>query len=147
MAMRRILVAGVCLVMLSIFAPRSSSGRPFLVSDPYTNKKNQPTRFVVVAGKLKFSVPAQKLADGSVCFRFDLSLLPDGEYTVNVTAINDRTRKESSSTQMKLVKIGEKVTLLPSPEKAEPPAPQEMKEKEQISPSRIPKGLLRLPGP
>jgi len=146
MAKWSVLVAGICLAMLSLFAPKSSSGEPFLISDPYPKTGDQPTRFVVVAGKLRYSVPAQKLPDGRVYLRFDVSRLPDGEHTVNVTAINDRTHGESNSTPVKLVKIGQKVTLLALPEKAEPPAPPEEQQKAKISPSRMPKGLLRPPG-
>jgi hypothetical protein len=146
MAMRSVLLAGVCLAVLCLFFPRFSSGEPFLVSDPYPKTGGQPTRFAIVVGILKYSVPAQKLPDGRVCFRFDVSRLPDGEYTVNVRAIDDRTHGESKSTPVKLVKTGEKVTLIALPEKAEPPAPPKKREKAKIPPSRIPKGLLRPPG-
>ena len=130
MATRSVLVIGVCLAMLCFFAPRSSSGEPFLISDPYPNDKNQPTRFVIVEGEYKYNTPAQKLPDGGVRLRFDLSLLPDGEHTVYVRAIDDRKHRESNSTPLRLVKIGEKVTLL----------------KPLIPESKIPKGLLRQPG-
>ena len=73
MATWRILVAGLCLAVLCLLAPRPSTGEPFLISDPYPNKEDQPTRFVIIAGKLNYSVPAQKLSDGSVRLRFDVS--------------------------------------------------------------------------
>jgi hypothetical protein len=117
-------------------------GAPFLISDPYPNDKNQPTRFLIVEGELKYYVPAQKLPDGSVRLRFDVSQLPDGEHTVSVKAVNDRNHEESISMRLKLVKIGEKVTLL----KTEPLAPPERQQNGLIPPSRIIKGLLRQPG-
>jgi hypothetical protein len=139
----RILVAGLCLALLCLLAPRPSAGEPFLICDPYPNTGDQPTRFLIVVGKLKYSVPPQWLPDRSVRLKFDLSQLPDGEHTVNVMAIDDRNRGESGSIRLKLVKTGTKVTLLTSPEKAEPPAPAEKQQKGKIPPSRIPRGLLR----
>jgi hypothetical protein len=66
---------------------------------------------------------------------------------MNVTAINDRNHGEWNLTPLKLVKTGEKVTVLTSPEKAEPPASPEKQQKAKVPPSRIPGGLLRPPGP
>jgi len=147
MVTRRILAAGLCLAVLCLLAPMPSTGEPYLICDPYPKNGDQPTRFVIVAGKLKYSVPAQRLPDGSVRLRFDVSALPDGEHTMNVTAIDDRNHGESDPIRLKLVKTGTKVTLLTSPEKAKPPAPAEKQQKGKIPPSRIPRGLLRPPEP
>jgi len=143
----RVLVSGLCMAVLCLLAPRPSTGKPFLISDPYPKNEDQPTRFVIVEGTHRYSVPAQRLPDGSVRLRFDLSPLADGEHTMNVTAIDDRTHGESGSIRLKLAKIGKKVTLLTSPEEAEPPAAPEKQQKTKISPSRIPRDLLRPPGP
>ncbi|MGA2109239.1 MAG: hypothetical protein ABSH25_16530 [Syntrophorhabdales bacterium] len=143
----RMLAAGLCLAVLCLFAPRSSTGEPFLICDPYPNTGDQPTRFAVVAGNLKYSVPPQWLPDRSVRLKFDLSRLPDGEHTVKVTAIDDRNHRESDSIRLKLVKTGKKVTLLTSPQEAEPPAVPEKPQKGKVPPSRIPRGLLRTPEP
>jgi hypothetical protein len=143
----RILVAGLCLALLCLLAPRPSAGEPFLICDPYPNTGDQPTRFLIVVGKLKYSVPPQWLPDRSVRLKFDLSQLPDGEHTVNVTAIDDRNHRESDSIRLKLVKTGKKVAVLTPPEKAEPPAPPENPQKGKVPPSRIPGGLLRPPEP
>ena len=147
MGTRRILVAGLCLAVLCLFAPKPSWGEPFLISDPYPKNADQPTRFAIVAGKLRYVVPAQKLPDGSVRLRFDVSVLPDGEHTMNVTAIDDRNHGESDSMRLKLVKTGKEVTLLTPPEEAEPSPSPENQQKAKVSPSRIPRGLLRPPGP
>jgi hypothetical protein len=141
------LAAGLCLAVLCLFAPRSSTGEPFLICDLYPNTGDQPTRFAVVAGNLKYSVPPQWLPDRSVRLKFDLSRLPDGEHTVKVTAIDDRNHRESDSIRLKLVKTGKKVTLLTSPQEAEPPAVPEKPQKGKVPPSRIPRGLLRTPEP
>ena len=147
MATWRVLVAGLCLAVLCLLAPWPSTGEPFLISDPYPNNGDQPTRFVIVAGKLKYSVPAQKLPDGNVRLKFDVSLLPDGEHTMNVTAIDDRNHGESDSIRLKLVKTGKKVAVLTPPEEVKPPVPPEEQQKGKVPPSRIPRGLLRPPGP
>jgi hypothetical protein len=47
----RILVAGLCLTVLSLLAPRPSMGAPFLISDPYPINGDQHTRFVVITIK------------------------------------------------------------------------------------------------
>jgi len=147
MATWRILVAGLCLAVLYLLAPRPSTGEPFLISDPYPNNADQPTRFAIVVGKLTYSVPAQKLPDGSVRLKFDVSLLPDGEHTMNVTAIDDRNHGKSDSIRLKLVKTGKKVAVLTPPKEVEPPAPPEKQQKGKVPPSRIPRGLLRPPEP
>lgn len=144
--MRSLLVVGVCLVILSVFASGSSSGEPFLASDPYPKGVSQPTRFIVVAGESWYSIPAQKLPDGGTCLKFDLAPLPDGEHTVTIRAINDRSHVESTSVLVKLVKIREKVTILASPEEREPSGPPIKQEKVLKPPSKIPKGMLRPPG-
>ena len=143
----RILAAGLCLAVLCLLAPRPSTGEPYLICDPYPKNGDQPTRFVIVAGKLKYSVRPQWLPDRSVRLKFDLSQLPDGEHTMHVTAIDDRNHGKSDSIRLTLVKTGTKVTLLTSPEKAEPPAPPENPQKGKVPPSRIPGGLLRPPEP
>ncbi len=108
---------------------------------PIRTRGSQPTRFIVVAGKHKFSVPAHKLPDGTVCLKFDLAKLPDGEYTVHVRAIDDHKHWESNSTSVKLTKNGNKVTYPPPPPPPEKTAPVKVK----ISPSRVPGGLLKQP--
>ena len=148
MVTRRILSAGLCLAVLCVFfAPRPSTGEPYLICDPYPKNGDQPTRFVIVAGKLKYSVPAQRLPDGSVRLRSDVSALRDGEHTMNVTAIDDRNHGESNPIRLKLVKTGKKVAVLAPPEEAKPTASPEKQQQGKIPPSRIPRGLLRPPEP
>jgi len=100
----RILVAGLCLAVLCLLAPRPSTGEPYLICDPYPKNGDQPTRFLIVVGKLKYSVPPQWLPDRSVRLKFDLSQLPDGEHTMHVTAIDDRNHGKSDSIRLTLVK-------------------------------------------
>ena len=113
------------------FCPRVFFGRAFSHIRSLPKTGHQPTRFVIVAGKLRYSVPARKLPDGRVYLRFDLSLLPDGEHTVNVRAIDDRAQGESNQAG-EVVKTGQKVTLLALPEKVEPTAPPEEQQKTKM---------------
>lgn len=110
-------------------------GEPFLVSDPYGKTEDQPTGFTVVVGKLEFSIPAEKLSDGTVRLKFDLGKLPDGEQTIEIKAVNESTRAESQPVSVQLLKKDGKVVMEIAPEKKP--------EKEKIPPSRTIPGLTR----
>jgi hypothetical protein len=121
--------------VLFLLASALCFAEPFLVSDPYPKKGDQPTRFSIVAGQLKLSVPAEKLPDGTVRLRFDLSQLPDGEQILEIKAVNEVKKTESGSVSIRLLKKnGKEVTLV---------APREESEKQKIPPSRSIGGLLR----
>jgi hypothetical protein len=170
MAMRSVIVTGICLAILSLFTPGSSSGAPFLVCDPYPVKTNQPTHFVVIAGESWYIVRADKLPNGGVRLKFDISQLPDGEHALEVRAMNDHSHRVSPPTPFKLVKNGAKVTVPtaeppgppasteeppgPPAPKGEPPAPPafrgkpgppRIQQKTLIPPSYVPKGMIKPP--
>lgn len=135
MSRLRRLLFGAWLVVVSLLTSALCFGEPFLVSDPYGKTEDQPTRFSIVAGKLTFSIPAEKLPDGTVRLRFDLSKLPDGEHTMEIKAVNEAKQTESEPASLKVLKKnGQGVTLS---------APQGKSEKEKIPPSRTIPGLLR----
>ena len=135
MSRLRKLLFGAWLVIVSLLTSALCYGEPFLVSDPYGKTEDQPTRFSIVAGELRFSIPAEKLPDGTVRLRFDLSKLPDGEHTIEIKAVNESRQTESEPVSLKLLKKnGQGVTLLAS---------QGKPEKEKIPPSRTIPGLLR----
>jgi hypothetical protein len=123
------------LVVVFFFPPEFCVGEPFLVSDPYGKSEDQPTRFTVLAGKLEFSVPAEKLSDGTVRLKFDLGKLTDGEQTVEIKAVNESTRAESQPVSVRVLKKDGKVVIVTTPEKKP--------EKEKIPPSRTIPGLTR----
>ena len=112
-----------------------SIAEPFVVSDPYSRTGEQPAEFVIVAGQLKFSVPAEKLPDGTVRLKFDLSRLPDGESTLSIKAVDRLKQTESEAVSLKVRKDGKNVTLLRE-QKAE-------SAKEKRPPSRTIPGLLK----
>jgi hypothetical protein len=135
MSRLRIFLFSAWLVVAILFTQGLCFGEPFLVSDPYAKTKDQPMRFSVVAGKLKFTVPAEKLSDGTVRLRFDLGKLPDGEHNIEIKAVNDSAQRESEPVSMQILKKnGEVLTLT---------APQGKLEKEKIPPSRAIPGLTR----
>jgi len=126
---------GTYATALFLLASAICFAEPFLVSDPYPKRGDQPTRFSIVAGQLKFSVPAEKLPDGSVRLRFDLSQLPDGEQVLAITAVNEVKKTESGSVSIRLLKKnGKEVTIVTRREESE---------KQKIPPSRSIGGLLR----
>jgi hypothetical protein len=88
-----------------------------------------------VDGKLKFSIPAEKLPDGAVRLRFDLSELPTGEHRIEIKAVNESRQTESEPVLLNLLKKNGQVVILLAPE-GKP-------EKEKIPPSRTIPGLLR----
>ena len=111
-----------------------SIAEPFVVSDPYPRTGEQPAEFVIVAGQLKFSVPAEKLPDGTVRLKFDLSRLPDGESVLSIKAVDRMKGTESEAVSLRVMKDGKNVTLLRE-QKVEPA-------KEKRPPSRTIPGLL-----
>lgn len=137
-----------CLAIGLFVAAPLSHAEPFLISDAYPTSRKKPTDFDIVSGKLKFSVPAEKLADGAVRLRFDLAKLPDGEHTIEIRAVNNnkKARMESIVVQAKVVKDGKEVVLL-SPVLKSAIDSQATKElepaKDKISPSRNIRGILR----
>lgn len=143
-----IFLCHACLSIGLFIALPLSHAEPFLISDAYPLSRKQPTDFDIVSGKLKFSVPAEKLADGTVRLRFDLAKLPDGEHTMEIKAVNKnkKARIESTVVQAKVVKNGKEVTLL-LPKLEDAKEPQAAKESEpvrdKISPSRSIRGILR----
>ena len=104
------------LVFVSLFMAAFSFGEPFLVCDPYTKEKEQPTGFSVVAGKLTFSDPAEKLHDGSVRLKFDLRKLPDGEHRVEIKAVNEIAKTESESVSVQILKKEGQAVILTTPQ-------------------------------
>ncbi len=128
-------IFGAWLVTVSFLTSAPCFGEPFLVSDSYGKTDGQPTGFFIIAGKLKFSIPAEKLADGTVRLRFDLSKLPDGEHTIEVKAVNESRNTVSEPVSLKLVKKDGQVVIQT--------APRGTPEKEKIPPSRTIPGLLR----
>jgi hypothetical protein len=123
------------LVVVSLFTSGFCFGEPFLVSDPYRKTEDQPTRFTILVGKLEFSVPAEKLPDGTVRLKFDLGNLPEGEQAIEIKAVNESTRAESPPVSVQVLKKDGKVVMVPTAEKKP--------EKEKIPPSRTIPGLIR----
>jgi hypothetical protein len=133
-----------CAIVL--FVTSAVRAEPFLVSDPYPRGKKQPTEFTVVAGALTFSVPAEKLPDGRVRLKFDLKRLPDGQYLLQIKAVNRIRRQQSQTVSVWLLKKnGKEVTLGAPPEartEKDIPAKDIPAEKKLIPPSRTIPNLL-----
>ena len=108
---------------------------PFLVSDPYRKGPDQPTEFSIVAGKLSFSVPADKLPDGGVRLKFDLVRLPEGEHILQIKATDSVRRRESPSVFLKVLKKSAQEITVEAP-------PEAAVERGLIPPSRTPRNLI-----
>lgn len=65
---------------------------PFLVSDPYVPQSDpnlNPVQFVIQGiGAAAITVQATTLSGGNIVLQYDLSTLPNGQYTVSAAAIN-----------------------------------------------------------
>jgi hypothetical protein len=120
-------------LVISLAALTASRAQPFLVCDPYPRGHEQPTAFVVTEDKVTYSAPAERLVDGSVRMRFDLSQLPDGEHALGIKAVNGTKRTESGSVPFKLIKNGAAARVIET---------QRKPEKEKILPSRTIPGRL-----
>ena len=65
---------------------------PFLVSDPYVQQSDpnlNPTQFVIHGlSASDITVNATVLSSGNLVLQYDLSTLPNGQYTVTAAAVN-----------------------------------------------------------
>lgn len=124
--MKRIFFIAAILIHASTWA----LGAPFLVSDPYPKDDKGLTKFLVtIDGKTAESAPA-KNEDGTLSLKYDLGDLPDGTYTMTITAVNAKGQKSSPATYS-FRKTGGAV------EPYTPPVP-----KKKIPPSRFYPGHL-----
>lgn len=94
---------------------------PFLLSGPYTKGRDQPTDFSIVTGKLSLLVPAEKVPDGTVRLKLDLTQFPDGEHLLKIKAVNTPKRIESEIISVNLVKKNEKGISIKTPHDEPPP--------------------------
>ena len=141
-------MTGTFLLMLPFLSPSLASAKPFLVSDPYSKSQIQPTRFLFVCGELRFSRAPETLPDGRKRLKLDLAILPQGETTLEIKAVNEGLRMESKAVEVRLLKKGLDVSMLPPvighspPQEAQEQAPPE---KRKIPPSRTYQGHLNGP--
>jgi len=114
----------IACVFSAFFAVVPCYADPFLISDPYPEGPNQPTGFIIKAGASEHRSLPNKLPDGSVCLKFDLAKLSDGEQTLEVIAVREGRKgtNSGSSSKVRVKKNGKDVVIAPSAQGAAPKA-------------------------